>query len=245
MNLFGNIISELREYVEIIQERTTSQVKLARDISPWPSLAKGNIVMQADTAVELGNPRDESVSFLLWTNDRNQVADGRITLIGPDIGESVGRSLSFGKILLLGVKEFNADNCYERHKDIERIRYDLNLAGYMMRAVSQEMREWSRISRKAATDGFSLFTLGAALMEKYRSLEYVTSAEMFFVTSGKEDLLALKNIGERTTELIGAMNKLANEHIEDCGSCDYTELCSEVEGLRSIKKERKEGTQHV
>ena len=47
-----------------------------------------------------------------------------------------------------------------RYREMELAKYDVSLAGYMMRAVSQYQREWSRISRQAVAAGFSL-TAGA------------------------------------------------------------------------------------
>jgi hypothetical protein len=34
------------------------------------------------------------------------------------------------------------------------------------------------------------------------------------------------------------MNKMATELSFDCDSCDYTEICAEVEGLRSMHKNK-------
>jgi CO dehydrogenase/acetyl-CoA synthase beta subunit len=205
----------------------------------WPAGERGNIVLQNDTAVELGNPRDESASFLLWTDDGDLVHDGMFTCIGPEISSYSPSRLPLGKAVILAVTGFTEDNCYERYREIELIRYDLNLRGYMLRAVSQHMREWSRISRQAMEDGFSLEILASVLMERYRRLDYVIAVEILFVTSSPEDVRSLRHMGEGAMRLIGAMNKMARELSFDCGTCDYTDICAEIEGLRSMRNSTK------
>ena len=115
----------------------------------WPPGGGRNIVLKEDMGLELGSPEMDSVSCLLWTGDHSRITDGRITLVGPDFPECMGKSLAFGKVVLAGVEGFDEDNAYDRHKDMDFLRYELDLKGFMMRAVSQYMREWCRISRDA------------------------------------------------------------------------------------------------
>ncbi|HOT46493.1 MAG TPA: hypothetical protein PLM53_13905 [Spirochaetota bacterium] len=235
MKLFEEIIHELRSWMEGMRTSPHGFVESAADHRPWPAGEKGNIVLQCDTAVELGNPRDESASFLVWTGDADLVRDGMITRIGPDAAGSDGARLPLGKAVILHVEGFTEENCYERHREIELARYDVNLKGYMMRAVSQYMREWSRISRQAIADGFSLDVLASALMDRHRRLDYVRGAEILIVTSSPDDVRSLQHVGERAVRLIGAMNKMARELSFDCGTCDFTDVCGEVSELRSMR----------
>ncbi len=244
MKLFEDVIRELRTWMDGMKASAHGYAEHAAGRIPWPEGERGNIVMQADTAVELGNPRDESVSFLVWTPQPDLVRDGVTTLIGPDVSSYPGASLPFGKAVLIGVDGFTEDNCYERHREIEIARYGMNLKGYMIRAVSQYMREWSRISREAIADGFSLTVLSSALGETYRKLAYVTSVETLFVTSSPDDVRSLRPIGERAVRLISAMNKMAQELSFDCGTCDYTDVCSEVDALKSMRQSMKKGEAH-
>jgi CO dehydrogenase/acetyl-CoA synthase beta subunit len=125
------------------------------------------------------------------------------------------------------------------------VRYNLNLKGYMIRAVSQYMREWSRISREAITNGFSLSVLSSALMEMYREkLEYIKTMEILFVTSTPDDVRSMRCIGERAARLIGAMNKMAQELSFDCGTCDFTDVCSEVDALKSMRQSMRKEADH-
>lgn len=235
MKLFEEIIHDLRSWMDGTGSARRDFSGTVTGPRPWPAGERGNIVLQRDTAVELGNPRDESASFLVWTGNPDLVRDGMVTRIGPDVAGKEGARFPLGKAVILAVEGFTEENCYERHREIELARYDVNLKGYMMRAVSQYMREWSRISREAIAGGFSLEVLAAALMDRYRRLDYVRGAEILIVTSSPEDVRSLQRVGERAVRLIGAMNKMAQELSFDCGTCDYTDVCGEVSELRTMR----------
>lgn len=239
MELFEGVIHDIRGWINGLRDSPRGFTEAAAVNRPWPAGERGNIVLRRDTALELGNPRDESASFMVWTGNPALVRDGMITRIGPDVAGHDGDGLPLGKAVILSVDGFTEDNCYERHREIELARYDVNLKGYMMRAVSQYMREWSRISRQAIADGFSLGILAAALMERYRRIGYVRGVEVLVVTSSPDDVRSLRGVGERAMRLIGAMNKMARELSFDCGTCDYTDVCGEVSELRSMRDARR------
>ena len=239
--LFEERIREVLAYVETLRARNVVQVVRSAAVPAWPPGKKGNVVLQADTAVEMGNPQDESIAFHAWTANLGLVRDEYITLVGPDIGESVGRHLPFGKAVFLGMEDVCEENCIERHRELGLRRYDLNLAGYMLRAPSQVGREWSRVSRQAADKGFSLATLGGALIRLYKALPYVKSAEVLIVTSSPADVRALSIIGDRAARQIGALNKMTTELVRECEECDFNDVCSQVEDLGASRRALQEG----
>jgi hypothetical protein len=61
-------------------------VRYGRNIPPF-------VVLNEDTAVELGSPIIGSTGMVLCTDDKGLVFDGRITLISPDIPEMVEKSV--------------------------------------------------------------------------------------------------------------------------------------------------------
>ena len=242
MNLFDNVIADLRDYLQRKKSEGSRDFAIPEK-SDWPTAGKGNVVLEPDTAIELGNPRDESASFMLWSDDAKKINDERITLIGPDLSESKQKNLPFGKIVLLGVRGMTEDNCYERHRELEMARYDLNLSGYMMRSASQYGREWSRVSKEAISRGVNFATLGSALAQMYRSIDFVESVEIVFVTSSPADVRELGVMGDKASRLIGALNKMAAEMSFECDSCEFVDVCDEVEDLRNIRNNlQKEGT---
>jgi CO dehydrogenase/acetyl-CoA synthase beta subunit len=232
MELFAHSIEAVRTFVDSSSPfRTWTE-------SPnygWPSGGGRNIVLKDDMGLELGSPEKDSVSCLLWTGDMTRIVDGRITLVGPDFPECMGKSLPFSKVVLAGVEGFDEDNAYDRHKDLDFLRYELDLKGFMMRAVSQYMREWCRISTEALSRGFSARTLGSSLIRLFRGMPYVKAVEVIYFTSSMDDVARLRDITAPAEKIIAAMNKMAAEMDFECARCDYQDVCDEAEGLKSMR----------
>ena len=206
----------------------------------WPSGGTGNIVIGEDVGLELGSPDTASLSGLIWTQKPDLVVDNAITLIGNDMGEGPENHLPFAKIILVETEGFNEDNTYGRYMEMEGIRYDVDLKGYMIRAVSKTRKEWCRISKEALDNGFSFFILGAVLMEKLKRVSYINKTELVYVTSSVDDVITLQSVTDQATRVITAMNKMVNEMALDCSVCDYNDVCSEVEMLRGMRKKLQE-----
>lgn len=200
----------------------------------WPAGGKNSIVMKQDTAVELGNPREGSVSFVLWVENADLVHDGTITVLGRDLPEQRGRSLPFGKVVIAGVHGFDKDNSYDRYREMELLRYDVDLKGYMVKGVLQNHREWSRVSRGAVDAGFSLRVLGNALIGKMKSRPYVESAEVIFAVPGREDLQELRSVLQGAIRIVAAMDRMAGGLAYFCNTCEYKDVCDEVGELKNI-----------
>lgn len=239
MGLFDRHYDEITTYLAQKQDEGRVTEFVHQGKTQWPFSKTRNLVLGQDTAIELGNPKDASTACLLWVNDPGKVNNGRITVVGPDIPQLQKQHISFGKVVIVGGKDFNEENSYDRYREMEHLRYDINLEGYMMRGVSQYQREWSRISKTAVNNGFSFQMLGGALIDKFSELQYVRAVETIFITSGKDDVLAMKDISDNVTKIIGAMNKMAEEMSFDCDSCEYTDVCSDVEELRSMRRSNK------
>ncbi len=233
MELFEKIFPPLLSFIDGLPQRRTWNADTEK---AWPPGGSRNIVLKENTGLELGSPEKESVSCLLWTGDSAMVTDSRISLIGPDFPESFGKSLPFGKVVILAVEGFDEDNAYDRHRELDFVRYDLDLRGFMMRAVSQYMREWCRISREALHEGFSTQVLGSSLLNLFKARPFVKKAEVVFVTSSTKDVARIKEITSPAEKIIAAMNKMASELSFDCDTCEYQEVCNEADDLRSMRR---------
>lgn len=242
MALFDTHLEEIRAYLDKKRGQGKMTEVLYQGKTDWPSSKNRNLVLGQDTAVELGNPRDASVSFLLWVDDPSLITHGKITLIGPDLPQSEKRQLSFAKVVIVGGVDFDAENSFDRYREMELLRYDIHLKGYMMRGVSQYQREWSRVSREAIANGFSFQVLGGAIIDAFSTLKYVHSSEVIFITSSREDVLEMRTLSDSVMTLLGAMNKMAGEMSFDCDTCEYTDVCADVAELRSMRNalEKKE-----
>jgi len=232
MELFTDNISVVRAFAAQTSGRSSWP---ASGASSWPAGGGRNIVMKEDMGLELGSPQMESLSCLLWTHDHAAIEDGRITLVGPDFPESQGMSLPFGKVVLAVVEGFTEDNAYDLHKDLDFLRYSLDLKGFMMRSVSQYMREWCRISTAAIRDGFSVRILGSELIRLFHTMPFVKAVEVIYVTSSPDDVVRLREITSPAERIIAAMNKMASEMDFECSTCDYQDVCDEADGLRGMR----------
>ncbi len=232
MELFTDTISGVRTLLAQTPGRRSWP---AAGASAWPAGGGRNIVMKEDMGLELGSPQMESLSCLLWTHDQAAIEDGRITLVGPDFPESQGMSLPFGKVVLAAVDGFTEDNAYDQHKDLDFLRYSIDLKGFMMRSVSQYMREWCRVSTVAIRDGFSVRTLGSELIRLFHTKPFVKAVEVIYLTSSPDDVVRLREITSPAERIIGAMNKMAAEMDFECSSCDYQDVCDEADGLKGMR----------
>lgn len=244
MNLFDEIICTLRLLEREISKAQGRLRYTADSVGPWPAGGGRTIVMKTDTARELGPPHTASASLLLWTEDPALVNNGVIHILGPDLIQMPEGAVPFGRAVVLCVRGMEHGNCHERHREMERARFRVDLDGYMMRAVSQRGREWSRISADALARGFSLAHLGAALARACAELEYVTAVEVLFITSGEEDVRRLGALGERASMVVGGMNKMYLDDALNCASCAYGDVCGAVEGLREMRKSIAGGRDH-
>ena len=240
MGLFDKQYSEIMAFLDKKRQHGIVSEFFHTTGTNWPSEENRNLVLGEDTAVELGNPINGSTSFLLWHDDSHKVVDPRITVIGPDLPQLIEQQVPFGKVVIAGGEDFDENNCYGRYQEMEQIRYDIHPKGYMMRGVSQYQREWSRVSREAIDAGFSFQTLGGALIDKILKLAYVSSVEVIFITSGREDVMEIKTVSDDVIKIIGAMNKMATELSFDCDTCEYSEVCDDVAELRSMRRTLKE-----
>jgi CO dehydrogenase/acetyl-CoA synthase beta subunit len=233
MVLFDQVIREVKGTVLAMPQ---ARALVSGPEAPWQPGGNRNIVLKEDVGIELGGPECESLSCVLWTNDLSLVSDGAITLAGPDFSECMGEQRPFARIVLAGVEGFTEDNACERHTELDLVRYDLDLKGFMIRAVSRRMNEWCRISRSALRDGFSAQVLGSSLMGLMGRKPYVRSLEMLFVTSCAGDVARLKDLTSHTARVIAAMSKMAGEMSFDCGECEYQDVCDDATDLKKMRK---------
>ena len=102
MELFERHYWEIKHFLERKQKDEKVTRSHHQGLSAWPREANRNLVLGKDTAVELGNPKSASTSFLLWINNPDAVANGRISVVGPDLSQTEKAQLPFGKIVIIG-----------------------------------------------------------------------------------------------------------------------------------------------
>jgi CO dehydrogenase/acetyl-CoA synthase beta subunit len=249
MAVFDLYIKKVEDFINDLGKKGRS-VKSFKVPSPPVSLienmpvkvgknASQGIILRQDTFVELGNPEAGSSAFMLLTDDISLINDGKITLIGPDISESGGKSLPFGQIVIIGGKEL-AD------KDHESLQHSGfvgdQIEGYMVRSLPQNI--WSRVSKDAAIKGFDFESLGKALMSIYKEgNSKIEAMEIVFITSSKEDIKQLEEISVQvqkiSREIVKENWKIKGYDIDcvlDCDSCQDKPVCDDI---REVLQDRK------
>ncbi len=232
MGLFDKEIKELKAYIQKKNDKGKVRKIVNFHHEDWPQKGASEIILKDDVGVELGNPGNASKCFFVWT-ENGDVRDGRITIIGPDLTECKCESIPFAQILIFRGR---FEDEYERYRELRSAQYNTNLHGYMIRIIPQRQQIWSRISKDALEKGFSLKILGRYLIEKSREMEYVDGAEVIFVTSSKEDVKELNDISTRVQRIFDAMNKMVEEMSLDCDTCEYNDVCYDVQELRKIRE---------
>jgi CO dehydrogenase/acetyl-CoA synthase beta subunit len=245
LEIFDQDIADLKRMIETKKDQGR-RVRLLTDddnnlqLSDFQTISAAAIVLSEDMWLELGNPKTASIAPALVTKRLDLVNDGEITLIGHDIPEVEG-SLAFAQVLLIASPDLQ-DEDYRR---INSLQYELELDGYMIKAVPSSLTIWSRISRTSARKGFSFQVLGQTLINMYRAQFKISSMEVLFVTSSQEDVEELNELRHKVIRILGAMNKMMEEMSFDCSSCEYLDVCGDVRKLgamreRLIKQRQKE-----
>lgn len=234
MGLFDEQVKQVKSFMA--EELGAGRLRIFKEgeVEPWPS--DSTLVLEDDTAVELGNPSIASLSFLVWS-EGDDVEDGLISLVGPDVGESVGESLPLAQVLLV---KGSFDDEYETFREVRDAVYGTQLSGFMVRTMPSKQNIWCRVSGGAVNEGFSLANLGARLIENLREVERVEGAEALFVTSGKEDVKRLASAGSGARRLVEALMKMYEDANFDCETCEYRDVCDTVADLKRIRRKLKE-----
>ena len=254
MSLFNPYISKVSQYTDDLRRKGRKSREIncpesAEDLLRGLPVRVGpkagtDLILRGDTFVELGSPDVGAASFLLWTDDPSLIKSGRITVIGADIPESEGASLPFGQVIIAAGKKLSGD----KHEIIDRTQYISDqIEGYMLKSMSRQM--WSRVSKDAAGKGFSFETLGRALMAIFKtSIPEVEAVEVLFITTSKEDMEPLQEIGEQIREISKNMTKeiwkTKGYDIEcfstfDCKSCPDSAVCDEIKEMVNVRKQTK------
>jgi CO dehydrogenase/acetyl-CoA synthase beta subunit len=183
LQVFDEDITWLRKYVEAKETqgrkvRLLDSGKADQRHLDFLKKERATIVLSEDTWLELGNPNTFSTAPALVTENLYSVDDGAITLIGPDIPEARG-SLPFAQILLIASHELKDED----YRKINTFQYELELRGYMIKAVPSSLTIWSRVSKESANDGLSFEILGKAIIDSYKAKFDNPLIEIIFITS--------------------------------------------------------------
>jgi acetyl-CoA decarbonylase/synthase complex subunit beta len=142
---------------------------------------EGERIRFKDTQVELGGERIDAKFELARVKSLDEVEDGKIMIVGPDIMDmAVGSSHPFGILVEVAGKQLEEglESVVER-----RIHAFCNyIEGFMH--LNQRYDIWLRLSKKSFQKGFNSFTyVGKVLQRLYKSeLPIIEKIQVTFIT---------------------------------------------------------------
>ncbi|GAB4330901.1 MAG: hypothetical protein Kow0099_01860 [Candidatus Abyssubacteria bacterium] len=242
MDIFDDTILSIARWLRLKSEQGEArEFHATASESGRPAIfGEPSIILKEDTHLELGHPAAGSCYGVLATHDSALVRDGRITLVGPDIGETTEQRLPFAQIALACC----TGELRETASVMDRtLQISAPMDGYMLRSVPD--RIWARVSTQAAHAGFSLITLGGRLVHALRDADAgITASEILFVTTTRDDVSALADIVEPARQ---KLRKLA-EYVRtedggyectsalDCTECPEKPVCDNIREVIKIRK---------
>lgn len=234
MKLYDEIISDILSYLE--REKCVDlpiEDPLGR---VWPDEGKSMMILQRDTAYELGGQGLPAVGSTILTTDCSLVPRDEITLVGNDLGE-IEKDNSYARIALVRVKEDcigTGNKLYNTIQNIGYFRYHIYPRGFMLRVSSSLDRESVRIGKDALSDGLNFTAVGNVMLRAVKMHREVEAARIIFITARDADYGRLKNDQKRAREITSTIDHMLKDVNMDCGSCGLQEICDEVEGLREM-----------
>ncbi len=239
-------IEFLREFIEK-QKESEKDVKFFKRSTNQPEFFKKSrikiglnenkeIILQNETKLELGGINKKSFSLVISTKEFNNLIDGSITLIGPEINVIKDINIDFGILILIGSRDFTEKD-YEELRQINFISNSIE--GFLIRSIPR--RFWCRISQDVIKKGFSFELLGNAIMylyeEKFKDL--INSIEVLFVNSYPELITELIKNSSSIHEKFREKWKKKIEKWRKRVDCDYDwgcEICPYRYDCQEIKE---------
>jgi len=179
---------------------------------------EGERIRRQDMQVELGGPDQKTKFELVRVKGLNEVEDGKITVVGPDIKNiPEGNSIPFGIYIEVAGKdvEEELEGVIER-----RIHEYCNfIEGFMH--LNQRYDIWLRLNKKSFQKGLNSFNyIGKVLMKLYKSeLPFIEKIQITFITEPKK----VQEIWEQAMKIYEARDAKArgmkDEEVETFYGC--------------------------
>ena len=231
MELYNSLINDTRAQLEGLSAKVW-------DYSPadcWTDVGSSELVLQRDSAYEMGAMGKGSANYVLFTSSSELVNKDQVILYGPDMGQIKG-DCDFARIVLLrvGVLDDDDEAVYRTLKDIEFAKYHVYPEGYMVRMSPESSREQIRVSKKALAKGISFRSVGASYVAEYKKDANVLNATVIFITDPRADYASLQAAAKKASAVTGTLTHILEGLPTDCSICALKDICDEVEGMKEL-----------
>lgn len=228
MNLYDSIITTVLD-----ETKKAGAVNIMGNADkPWPVTESSELVMQRESAFELGGGTNPSVNYTLVSTE-NFIEEDGIFLVGDDI-KDISSDNAFARIVILKIDDIG--ECEEAHdaiRNMEFARYHVFPKGYMVRVSSMSNREQVRVSKDAIKRGINFAAVGRAYIEKYKAIKQVKNVRVIFITK-KELVESLGGYAKKADDITKSLTHIFDGLDADCGHCDFKKVCDEVEGMKEM-----------
>jgi len=178
---------------------------------------EGESIRKADMFVEFGGGRSPAYEFVTMA-DADDVTDGKIDIIGPDIPEMEdGKAYPMGIKLTVYGRKFQSD--FEPVLE-RRVHYFMNY-GEGIWHMGQRDQNWMRVSKAAHDKGFTLHHLGTLLYAYYKK-EYAAIIDRLQVTLCTDPEAVEKGLAEAKAAYAkrdDRLKTLRDEAVEEFYTC--------------------------
>lgn len=230
MELYNHLIKDTEELL-----KGTPKTWAYSESAKWKDLGVSELVLQKDSAYELGAQGKGSANFVLFTSSAELVSEDKVMLFGRDMGE-IRSDCDFARIVLLriGVLDDDDEKVYRTLKDIEFAKYHVYPEGYMTRMSPESFREQIRVSKTALRKGISFKNIGMNYISEYKKDPNVIAATVIFITDPGFDYGKLKDMAKKANDITGTLTHILEGLPTDCSVCALKDVCEEVEGMKEL-----------
>lgn len=232
INIFDDKISEVMDIIKSSGEKTFNY----NNNNCWPTEKKAPFLLQKETSIELGHHPSDSAAFLAVTDTKGFIGKNQISIVGNDITELSGINHSYGKIIIIESNNIDSKNTYEEIKKLEHIQYSIHLSGIMSRVSMGYARENIRIGTKAMENRVNFEKIGNTIINKFLKNDIVKCVKVIFICGPLDIYKEISKIYENVRERVIALNTIFDGIDLDCGTCNLSAICDEIEGLRELHK---------
>lgn len=201
----------------------------------WKDRGSSELIMQRDSAFELGGSGTDSVNYTCVTTS-DAVTQDEVLVYGPDLQE-IREDTAFARIVLLQTEDLgeaqDQEKAFAAIRNLDFVRYHIFPVGYMARVSSTSDREQVRVAKKVIEAGIRFSYVGFAYIRKFRKIPQVRHVRVIFVTEPalvKELVPFAPKVSEITKTLTHILDGLP----ADCGHCSMKAVCDEVDGMREL-----------
>ncbi|MCT4687094.1 hypothetical protein [Vallitalea sp.] len=230
MKLYDSII---KDTIDVLTPYTPRRFTVSDDLT-WKIGHSNEILLKKDSQFELGGSFKSAVNYQCVTSSNNFINKDEILLYGEDLNK-IKEDISFARIVFLDIDNLGDDeSSYKAIKELEFIKYNMNLKGYMMRASAMDNREQVRVAKSAVADGISFKNIGNSFINEYKQAKFIRAVRIIFITLNIPIYKKLAENAKKINKITLTLNHVLNNMNLDCSSCDLKPICDEVEGMREL-----------